>query len=463
MKKSTLAIGVIGILGLSYVGIAWHTGNVIEDELDNTLKNLTKQANSLQDYFELKIIHSDDKKGIFSTKSHIKITAEPLNGSESSITLYDDDIVIHHGPFPIAALKQGTFSPQMASIEYQTTQQSNPDLWKLAGNQPFVNGQINLSYSDDMTINLTTKPIVFTDEDFNKKFLEGKLELGKINYKVSIKYLESTPSSVSFSVDNLNYKRHDGNELKINNFKVSNEFNYQNGIFESKNSVDDLVIDFKTITRKPAITFKNINVKQKLANKPAGIEGDMKITIDALNYGKQKMGNGSLDLNIQGLDKAFISDIPQLALFLDSANNSNVTNTKINIKKVRWHNASGDINFNALIDVDNLKPMTMHLQGIDTVNQFSMKIEAPFAVMARFMSQIEDPESEQITDNQLQKTSYNLQFMAQMALGRLPLITFNKGDIDGIFSELNYLKSKDQVTLNGKTISKEEFLNNLNR
>ena len=210
MKKSTLAIGVIGILGLSYVGIAWHTGNVIEDELDNTLKNLTKQANSLQDYFELKIIHSDDKKGIFSTKSHIKITAEPLNGSESSITLYDDDIVIHHGPFPIAALKQGTFSPQMASIEYQATQQSNPDLWKLAGNQPFVNGHINLSYSDDMTINLTTKPIVFTDEDFNKKFLEGKLELGRINYKVSIKYLESTPSSVSFSVDNLNYKRHDG-------------------------------------------------------------------------------------------------------------------------------------------------------------------------------------------------------------------------------------------------------------
>ena len=78
------------------------------------------------------------------------------------------------------------------------------------------------------------------------------------------------------------------------------------------------------------------------------------------------------------------------------------------------------------------------------------------------MSQIEAPESEQITDNQLQRASNNLQLMTQMALSRWPLVTFEKGNTSGIFSELEYLKSKDQVTLNGKTISKQEFLNNLN-
>ena len=124
MKKSTLAIGVIAILGLGYVGIAWHTGNVIEAELDNTLKNLTKQVNSLQNDVEVQITHSNDEKGIFSTKTHIKIIAESASAS-STITLYDEDVIIHHGPFPLAALKQGTFSPQMAWLEYQGTEKSN--------------------------------------------------------------------------------------------------------------------------------------------------------------------------------------------------------------------------------------------------------------------------------------------------------------------------------------------------
>ena len=69
--------------------------------------------------------------------------------------------------------------------------------------------------------------------------------------------------------------------------------------------------------------------------------------------------------------------------------------------------------------------MTIYDRDIDKINQLSINLEAPFAVMARFMSQIEAPESEQITDNQLQK-------------------------------------SNDQVTINGNKISKQEFLNNLN-
>ncbi|KES14653.1 hypothetical protein GASC598I20_002190, partial [Gilliamella apicola SCGC AB-598-I20] len=37
MKKTTPIIGIIAVLVISYIGIAWHTGNVIEKEIDNTL------------------------------------------------------------------------------------------------------------------------------------------------------------------------------------------------------------------------------------------------------------------------------------------------------------------------------------------------------------------------------------------------------------------------------------------
>ena len=460
MKKSTLAIGVIAILGISYVGIAWYTGNVIEDELDNSLKNLTKKVNSLQNEFDIKITHSNDEKGIFSTKTHIKIIAESASAS-SSITLYDDDIIIHHGPFPLAALKQGTFSPQMAWIEYQSTQQSNPSLWKLAGNKPFAKGHINLSYSNNLTINMTTQPIVLNDEDPNYQFIEGNLELGRINYDASGKLGSEIPS-FSIIIDNLNYKRHDGNEIKINNLKNSNKIDYQNGFIEAQNSVDDLFVNLKASIDTPTIELKNFVMGYKFANKTIGIEGNMDIAIDALTFGKQQMGNGSFELDVQGLDKSFLDNIPQFSWLLDTTNQPNVTNTKINVNKVHWHNASGDFNFNALIDIDNLNQMTLFDKNIDKVNQFSMNLEAPFAVLARFASQMEHHESEQITDNQLQKASNNLQLFTQMALSRSPLVTFKKGNTSGIFSELDYSKSKDQVTINGNKISKQEFLNNLN-
>ena len=460
MKKSTLAIGVIAILGLGYVGIAWHTGNVIEAELDNTLKNITKQVNNLQNDVEVQITHSNDEKGIFSTKTHIKIIAQP-DDEFDPITLYDDDIIIHHGPFPLAALKQGTFSPQMAWLEYQGTEKSNPILWKLAGNRSFVNGHINLSYSNNLTFNMTTQPLVLSDEDLIFQFLEGKLELGQINYEVSSN-LDNEKPSFSIFIDNLNYKRHDGDEIKLKNLKVINKIDYQNYFFEAQNRVDDLFINLKTNTNKPTIVLKNFVMDYKLANKTTGLEGNMDIAIDAFNYGKQQMGNGTLELNVQGLDKSFLDDYTQISWLLDSANNSNITNTKIDIKKFHWHNASGDFNFSALVDIANLNQMTIYDRDIDKINQLSINLEAPFAVIARFMSQIEAPESEQITDNQLQRASNNLQLMTQMALSRSPLVTFKKGNTSGIFSELDYSKSKDQVTINGNKISKQEFLNNLN-
>ncbi|WP_294911305.1 YdgA family protein [uncultured Gilliamella sp.] len=460
MKKSTLAIGVIAILGLGYVGIAWHTGNVIEAELDNTLKNLTKQVNSLQNDVEVQITHSNDEKGIFSTKTHIKIIAESASAS-STITLYDADVIIHHGPFPLAALKQGTFSPQMAWLEYQGTEKSNPILWKLAGNKPFAKGHINLSYSDNLTINLTTQPIVLSDQDPNYQFLEGKLELGQIDYSVSGNLGFETPS-FSLVIDNLNYKRHDGDEIKLKNLKVDNKIDYKNYFFEAQNSVDDLFVNLKANTDKPTIALKNFAMDYKFTNKTTGLEGNMDIAIDAFNYGKQQMGNGTFELNVQGLDKSFFDNFEQISWLLDSANNSNITNTKIDIKKFHWHNASGDFNFSALVDIANLNQMTIYDRDIDKINQLSINLEAPFAVIARFMSQIEAPESEQITDNQLQRASNNLQLMTQMALSRSPLVTFKKGNTSGIFSELDYLKSNDQVTINGNKISKQEFLNNLN-
>jgi len=97
MKKTTLAVGVIAILGLSYVGIAWHTGNLIESNLDKSLMQVTEQFNNSQNVFKINISHSNDEKQLFSTKTHINMTLSSKDGSFADVlTLADKDFTIHH-------------------------------------------------------------------------------------------------------------------------------------------------------------------------------------------------------------------------------------------------------------------------------------------------------------------------------------------------------------------------------
>ena len=99
MKKSIVAVGVIAVLAVGYVGISWHTGNMIESNIDRKINQFSQKVNQNLSGYNLAISYSDYQKNIFSTKMHVTIKLSPKEMSgeqenEESSTLFDDDITI---------------------------------------------------------------------------------------------------------------------------------------------------------------------------------------------------------------------------------------------------------------------------------------------------------------------------------------------------------------------------------
>lgn len=461
MKKSKLAVGVVAILGLSYVGIAWHTGNVIEKELDNNVKNICQQMNSVQDLFELQITHDNDKKGIFSTKTHIKISVSDDEESEPTI-IYDDDIIIHHGPFPLAALIHGKLTPQQAWVEFQNSEQFNPDLWQRVGNQPFIKGYVGLSYFDYLDFNLATQPVLLRETDKAYKLLQGKLDLGAIDYRLSGNIKFDNPS-MSIKASKIDYQRNDGDYLMVTNLKSVNDIDYSKAYVDTQTSFDDFNLNFKNNIDTPEITIKNLNWHYKLKANSKGLDGIVNLNVDAFNYGKQEMGNGAININFKGIDKSFLQHFSKLQPLLTKIDNNTSPKTKINFRKVHWHNTEGDINFRAQIDISNFDQITALTMGsnLSKLNQFDFNLEVPYKVLGRFIAQIVNPENENITDEEFKTAVQNAQDIIEIALYKSPLFIFKKGDVEGLFTKIKYSKMSRKFTINDKKMSSDELLKNL--
>ena len=143
--------------------------------------------------------------------------------------------------------------------------------------------------------------------------------------------------------------------------------------------------------------------------------------------------------------------------------NNTSPNSKVNFKKVYWHNNEGDINFNALVDVSNFDQKTALTMGsnLNKLNQFNFKLEAPYKVLGRFIAQFVNPEKENISDEEFKTAVQNVQDIIEMTVYKSPLFIFKKDEVDGLFSEMEFLKGSGQFTINGKKMNSDELLNNL--
>ena len=514
MKKSIVATGVIAILAFGYIGTSMHTGNLIEENLNTNLAEFAQQVNSSQQIFNLQISHNNDEKGIFSTKTHLKVTLtqknQIINDDDPVIVLYDDDATIHHGPFPLAALANGSFSPQLAWLEFAITEKTNPTLWKLAGNKPFISGHAGLSYSDYLTVKLTTEGIKLTHSDFDLIEDDGVFELGKWNI-VFEKQNNSSDLSMEASLDKLNLVIDPNNVISFNGLNMSLKPEQDKSTVDYDINISSLKmksieygsytdIDFNDLTSKGNINYKDykisdqseinrltistnrstssaannivlnkfvLNQQMELNEKNHAVDGSLFTSVDSIIYGKQNLGNGSLDLNFKGLDKKdifnrfYMDYLDDLQDFIEEM----PFNTTITLNKLNWHNDAGDINVSFLFDINDLNYFTDDEDDTsseidDKIDALQLKIEAPFNVMARFYAQFENSQNSQVTEQQVNSVKSNIKLSTEMFLGNIPIFVFNNGQTDGIFSDVSLTKDSDEVQVNGEIMSKKDFFYN---
>lgn len=514
MKKSIVATGVIAILAFGYIGTSMHTGNLIEENLDTDLAVFAQQVNSSQQMFNLQISHNNDEKGIFSTKTHLKVTLtqknQIINDDDGSvIVLYDDDATIHHGPFPLAALANGSFSPQLAWLEFAITEKTNPTLWKLAGNKPYISGHAGVSYSDYLTVKLATESIKLTHSDFDLIEDDGVFELGKWNI-VFEKQNNESDLTMQASLDKLNLVIDPNNVISFNGLNMSFKPEQNKTTVDYDINISSLKmksieygsytdIDFNDLTSKGNVNYKDykisdqseinrltvstnrstsnavnnielnkfvLNQQMELNPKNHAVDGSLFTSVDSIIYGKQNLGNGSLDLNFKGFDKKdifkgfYMDYLDDLEDFVEDM----PFNTTLTLNKFNWHNDAGDININFVLDINDLNYILN--SGDDTgkdtderIDTFKLKVEAPFDVMAQFYAQFENPQNSEVTEQQVNSVKSNIMLSAEMFLGHVPIFVFNNGKTDGIFSDISVTKDSDEVQVNGETMSKKFFFN----
>ena len=514
MKKSIVATGVIAILAFGYIGTSMHTGNLIEENLDTDLAVFAQQVNSSQQMFNLQISHNNDEKGIFSTKTHLKVTLtqknQIINDDDGSvIVLYDDDATIHHGPFPLAALANGSFSPQLAWLEFAITEKTNPTLWKLAGNKPYISGHAGLSYSDYLTVKLATESIKLTHSDFDLIEDDGVFELGKWNI-VFEKQNNESDLTMQASLDKLNLVIDPNNVISFNGLNMSFKPEQNKTTVDYDINISSLKmksieygsytdIDFNDLTSKGNVNYKDykisdqseinrltvstnrstsnavnnielnkfvLNQQMELNPKNHAVDGSLFTSVDSIIYGKQNLGNGSLDLNFKGFDKKdifkgfYMDYLDDLEDFVEDM----PFNTTLTLNKFNWHNDAGDININFVLDINDLNYILN--SGDDSskdtderIDTLKLKVEAPFDVMAQFYAQFENPQNSEVTEQQVNSVKSNIKLSAEMFLSHVPIFVFNNGKTDGIFSDISVTKDSDEVLVNGETMSKKFFFN----
>lgn len=507
MKKSKLAIGIIALLGIGYTGLSWHTGNVIEENVDTSIEQFNEQLSRKQKDFDIVIKKNNYQKNIFSTKLNLNIELIPKNNPDEKIDiLTNEEITIHHGPFPLAALLKGTFSPQMVWIENEMKQQTSPKLWELAGNQPFYSGYISINYDGLITSKFESKPIKILD---NKSNIKHTLDISKGSLMFTIKKDEiQTLPIFTLTVDKLEYHSEDKTNVVLNNINAIYELSQNDSVNQVKLNagVDNIDIDVNNdmnaqakinnlningfydidIDLKGIYKFKNIRVNTKMEkfsitpskqhsveinnmsfdqdyrlNENNTINASIRSDIESVYYGKQNLGSGELALAYSGIDAQKIGYAldPKDKYILNPPSNEDI---KVSLDYFRWKNAEGSINAKTNIIAQNDINFSEEFD-IEKLKNLSIDLNIPFKVLARLNAQL-DSTNQDLDDVSAEKMANeynNLVMMAKMVLGNNPYIDI-KGDEDKNLSlQLEYAKDREEVILNGKHINKENFFRGL--
>jgi uncharacterized protein YdgA (DUF945 family) len=510
MKKSIITIGIIAILG--YVGSSWYTGNIIKNNIDKKIEQITQKINNDQDLFNIMIEYSDYQQSIFSTKLHltVKLASKSLLIDDTK-TLFNDDITIHHGPFPITALSEGKFTPQMAWMKYAMSETLSPELWQLAGNQPFITANIGMNYQEDLSIKLANKALNLVNSDSDKnteiwRFIGGSLEVsdGDINiefnkdlsqlyahvnidkfiYKNDKDFskpqvtlqkfnLSAYPNSdktgihYNLNADKMAFGTHNHYtepHITFDNLKYQGDIFHKTGAIIPNDHTEIGKITFiinassESVPDDQKLIINNLTVDQENTFTPTNntVDGLLKANAESLLLGLPNLGNVSLDLSYQ--------NIPVSMLFnrfdnTDFDDEQTLLNPKISLNKFNFRNTMGEVNANAFVTLSGIRSrLERFMVNIDNIDSLKLNVDAPFNVLAYTVAQLKKPNKEALTPEEIEKENLSIKSIIKDEFSKILLFTFEKNNIEGLYSEVDYAKDKQEVKLNGQTLQKSDFL-----
>ena len=492
MKKSLIAISAIAILSISYCAASWYTGNIIENKMDQSMSKLINAVNQQQNIAELQMQYSNYHKGIFSSTFDLTISINKKADLQQHQIIFSDNVTLNHGPFPLKQLFSGYLKPVMAALSYRTSQESNPTLWQAANHQPFINLDIFIDYNSNIKINANNQPLtnyldqngstinvssgklaLIADKNFNQLSLNATLP----HFLLENEAIKFDVNQIEFVLLPLNDQANLASELHIDRMQflrkqVNEEYQIININYDNVNYLNDsglilnnaLSIDHITLHRENQLlqlnqfTGKNI---AELSEQDANLHTELKIG-NAL-FGKQNLGSGELSFTINSQPNDYITYFYPLLNNSLQRHSDQLHNLDINIDKLQWQTAQGDIEANMSAILKGNKLLTLIKQGwLDEthLNHFEAEFNIPFRTLGYIVAQLTYSEQEQIIPQQLNDSEQNMRLLAQILLSHSPLFAMNH---DQIYTNIDVSRENHSANINGKEMPLSYFFNMINQ
>ena len=218
MKKSTLAVGVIAALGAVWLGGAWYTGKVAEEEYVHQFELLNQ---NIQQSFSAKGLsvefsHVAIERGLLSSKTRYNIVVKDPNKPESVFTLPFEG-TLYHGPLPVNQLSQFNFTPTMFASVDKLTKNDKTTKWFAA-----AKGESPLSVSTSMNYQRQGKAKI-NFAPFETSVEKGVWQVGDVN--LSVDFSQKGIQQAHLALSNIAYQEANARlRLKFNNINAMAEY-----------------------------------------------------------------------------------------------------------------------------------------------------------------------------------------------------------------------------------------------
>lgn len=301
MKKTPIAIAIVGVLAVAYVGSSWYIGTKIESLTDSKITQLNTRLasefalNGLDTPPYIEVISYD--RGVFSSDVRYRLG---IRGEEGALVLKDS---VSHGPLPWKALSHGMFAPALAFSEAT-----------LDGNEPlsvkikaFFNDQepfqayTRIGFNDTVTFDWKIASFKHDDEKYQADF-SGLVLAG--TGSIDAKEWDFTGLSDGLSVHN----KDEDSPFRMTVGKIALTAKTQRGPFDIGVGTSSMSVDGLRVYEIDGSDDKEVSVKRleissgvSLADKTSFNAGAT-YKVDGIVLNQQDFGNLALDAQIRRLD-----------------------------------------------------------------------------------------------------------------------------------------------------------------
>ncbi|MDS1141017.1 YdgA family protein [Pusillimonas sp. SM2304] len=474
MKKSTGVLGVVVILGVAYLGATWYVGK----EAQKTIEDAIAQANQRVDALlgpasagtpSVKLSIDDYQRRFFSSDVTYTLHINDENKGPIDITMQDH---LQHGPFPLQALRTGSFAPMLAHSQARLVATPATQAWvdsQKGGSPLLVETHVGFGGAGQSTWTFMPAEVAGNGQQFS---FSG----GTVNMAFSNDFNDSTSTGqfASFKLDNAQT----GDQLQAQNIRIDsqNRAGPDSQVqTQSRATVDRLRISNSNADDEAvSIEQAMIGVESQQAGTilDASVEyGFGRIVVGDIDLGSLSLAGRTRQLDLAAL-AALASDYEAIAakhggqigqeqalsreeagLLRDRLAALLASDPSIAIEPLIWKNDKGESK--ASLQVDLTDPQSADAQTMDALFvqglkqvKFDLSLSKPMFIQA--FGQAESDAEKKLQMEMLGAMIYD------QYVGRLQAAGLVK--IDGDAAAASMLYEKDMVNVNGQAMTVPEFM-----